>query len=80
MTRQSGAWIDDPNTIPLDAFTTVDARVSYEFAGVSTFLELTSVFDRASSSTGFPDPSGSGTVYYHPAAGRTLWVGVTLER
>jgi len=80
LTRASGAWLDAENTIPLDAFTRVDLRVATDVAGGSVFAEVRNVFDERYSSTGFPDPGGSGTVYYQPAAGRTLGVGITLER
>ena len=34
------------------------------------------VFDSRFNSTGFPDPAGSPLIYYYPAAGRVLSVGL----
>jgi outer membrane receptor protein involved in Fe transport len=78
--RQSGAWLDDENTVPLPAFTRVDARVTVEVPGGRAFLEARNLLDGRYSTTGFPDPSGSGTMYYYPGAGRTLGTGIELRR
>ncbi|CAN5248954.1 hypothetical protein BH20GEM2_BH20GEM2_03030 [soil metagenome] len=40
-------------------------------------LEVFNLLDREYSTTGFPDPAGSGVVYYDPAAGRTLQAGLS---
>jgi outer membrane receptor protein involved in Fe transport len=69
-------FLDDANTLTLPSFTRVDARVSYPFRGMQVFVDVRNVFDAKFSTTGFPDPSGSGAVYYHPAAGRTFELGV----
>jgi outer membrane receptor protein involved in Fe transport len=81
LTRQSGAWLDDENTMPLPAFTRADARVTVEVPGGRAFLEARNLLDAHYSTTGFPDPSGSGTMsYYYPGAGRTLGAGMELRR
>jgi len=69
-------WLDDANTLRLPAYTRVDARASHPLAGMRLFLDVRNVLDATYSTTGFPDPSGSGAVYYHPAAGRTVDLGV----
>jgi outer membrane receptor protein involved in Fe transport len=69
-------FLDDANTLTLPPYTRVDAAVSYPVASVRLFLDVRNVLDARYSTTGFPDPSGSDVVFYHPAAGRTIEVGV----
>jgi outer membrane receptor protein involved in Fe transport len=69
-------FLDDANTLKLPAYSRVDARVSYPVVGMRLFLDVRNVFDSKYSTTAFPDPSGSGAIYYHPAAGRTLDLGL----
>jgi outer membrane receptor protein involved in Fe transport len=71
-----GAFIDDANSRRLPGYTRVDARLSSTFAAVRLTVDALNVFNRAYVSTGFPDPSGTNVVYYHPAAGRVLLVGI----
>ncbi|MGH7465184.1 MAG: TonB-dependent receptor, partial [Longimicrobiales bacterium] len=71
-----GIFLDDANTLTLPPYTRVDARISHPVAGLRLFLDVRNVFDAHYSTTGFPDPSGSGAIYYHPAAGRTLDFGL----
>lgn len=78
VTRASGAWLDDDNTVALPAFTRVDLRLAADVAGTTAFMEARNVLDARYSTTGFPDPGGSGTVYYFPGAGRTLGIGIEL--
>lgn len=80
LTRASGVWLDDANTIPLDAYTRVDARLGWSVAGRTVYVEARNLFDRRYSTTGFPDPSGADVVYYHPAAGRSLSIGIRSGR
>ncbi len=71
-----GAFIDDANLRRVPGYTRVDARLSSTFAAVRLSLDALNVFNREYVSTGFPDPSGTDVVYYHPAAGRVLIVGI----
>ena len=71
-----GVYLDDGNTVELPGFTRVDARAALGVRGVSVFLEARNLFDRRYSSTGFLDPGGSGEAYFHPAAGRSLEIGI----
>jgi outer membrane receptor protein involved in Fe transport len=71
-----GAFLDDANQRRLPAFTRVDARLSTTVASLRFNLDLINALDRKLVSTGFPDPSGTDVVYYHPAARRVLQVGV----
>src|SRR5687767_10661601 len=71
-----GAFVDDANLRRLPGYTRVDARLSSTFAAVRLSLDVLNVFNRAYVSTGFPDPSGTDVVYYHPAAGRVLLAGI----
>jgi outer membrane receptor protein involved in Fe transport len=70
------SYLDDANTVELPAYTRVDARISYPVAGVRLFLDVGNVFDATYSTTGFPDPSGTDVIYFHPAAGRTFSLGL----
>jgi outer membrane receptor protein involved in Fe transport len=79
VTRAGRAWLDDANALALPGWTRVDGRLSLRFAGLEPYVEVRNVLDRAYSTTGFPDPSGSDLVYYRPAAGRTLRVGVSAR-
>jgi iron complex outermembrane receptor protein len=71
-----GAFIDDANTRRLPGYTRVDTRLSTRDAPVRFSLDVLNVFNRALVSTGFPDPSGSEVVYFHPAARRVLVFGL----
>jgi iron complex outermembrane recepter protein len=69
-------FLDDANTIELPDYTRVDARLGWAIRGVHLFLDVRNVLDAEYSTTGFPDPNGSGAIYYYPAAGRSLEIGV----
>lgn len=75
-------WLDDANTIPLEGWTAVDARLAYRLPGPAGDVTLTvdayNLFDSEYSTTGFPDASGSSVVYYFPSAGRQLLLGLTV--
>ncbi|PSQ93263.1 MAG: hypothetical protein BRD52_01995 [Bacteroidetes bacterium SW_4_67_19] len=79
----SGTYLDDPNTIRLPGHTTVGARLAYEYGdeygGATVSLEAQNLFGATYSTTGFPDPLGADQVYYYPAAGRTLTLGLTTD-
>lgn len=77
VTRAGGAWLDDANTMRMPAFTRVDVSTSVAVGDVRVVLGARNVFNRLYSSTGFLDPSGSGTAYFYPAAGRTLQIGLS---
>jgi len=78
--RTAGMYLDDANTITLPDYTTVNGRLAWRGPGIVTvFAEAFNLLDETYSSTGFPDPAGSGVVFYHPAAGRTLRVGAEVE-
>ena len=70
------SWLDDANTLTLAGHTQVDARVSYPVAHLRLSVDVRNIFDSKFNSTGFPDPAGSALVYYYPAAGRVLSVGL----
>lgn len=76
-TAARGIYLDDANTLELPGFTRWDARLSYPLRGVRLSLDVFNLLDREYSTTGFPDPAGSGVVYYYPAAGRVLQVGLS---
>lgn len=72
-----GIWLDDANTVELPGYTRLDGRASYPLGGLRLSLEVFNLLDRAYSTTGFPDPAGTGAIYYYPAAGRTLQIGLS---
>jgi outer membrane receptor protein involved in Fe transport len=75
--RADGIYLDDANTVELPGFTRVDARATLPLGRMQLAAQVFNVFDSEYSTTGYPDPSGSGAVYHYPAAGRVLQVGVT---
>jgi outer membrane receptor protein involved in Fe transport len=75
-THVRGIFLDDANTVTLPSHTRVDLRVGVRAGGRSLFADVRNLFDAKYSSTGFLDPSGSGQVYFYPAAGRILEVGI----
>ena len=75
-----GAFVDDANLRRLPGYTRVDTRLSSSLASVRVSLDVLNVFNRSFVSTGFPDPSGTDVVYYHPAAGRVLLIGISSVR
>lgn len=74
-----GIYLDDANSLELPAFTRVDARAALPLGRMQLAAQVFNVFDSEYSTTGYPDPSGSGAVYYYPAAGRVLQVGLTTS-
>jgi outer membrane receptor protein involved in Fe transport len=76
ITRVGDVYIDDANTIELPDFTRVDARAGLSVRGVTFFVDARNLFDRRYSSSGFVDPGGTGEIYFYPAAGRALDIGV----
>jgi len=76
-TRAGRAWLDDANTLRLPAWTRVDARLTAPVGRVHVWVEAFNLLGRAYSTTGYPDGADPSVVYYLPAAGRTLQVGVS---
>jgi outer membrane receptor protein involved in Fe transport len=71
-----GAFLDDANARRLPGYTRVDTRVATTGSSVRFSVDVFNIFNRSLISTGFPDPSGTDVVYYHPAAGRVVVLGV----
>ena len=71
-------FLDDANTITLPNYTTVDARLAYALRQMTLTLEAFNLLDETYSTTGFPDPAGSDIVFFYPAAGRTLRLGLSV--
>lgn len=69
-------YLDDANTVRLPSWTRVDVQVGQRIGPLALMLQLRNVLGARHSTTGFLDPSGTGQVYYHPAAGRTLQLGL----
>ncbi len=69
-------YLDDANTVRLPSWTRVDVQVGQRIGPLALMLHLRNVLGARHSTTGFLDPSGTGQVYYHPAAGRTLQFGL----
>ena len=72
-------WLDDANSIRLPDWTRWDLRLGYRLRQLEVSADARNLFDAEYSTTGFPD-AASPTVYYHPAAGRTLQVGLSWSR
>lgn len=68
--------LDDANTLALPPYARTDVRASYPLRGARLSLAVQNVLGRAFSTTGYPDPAGSGAVYLYPAARRAVTLGV----
>ncbi len=75
-----GIFLDDANSVELSGFLRLDASISYPVRGIRVTAELFNMLDHEYSTTGFTDPAGTGIVYYYPAAGRTLRLGLSTSR
>ena len=73
-------WLDDANARPLAPYTRLDLRASYPVVGVRLTLDVRNLLDRAYSTTGYPDPGGSGTLLLYPAARRVVTIGIESRR
>lgn len=71
-------WLDDANTLPLDNWATTDLKLTYDFGRAAFMFEALNLLDEEYSTTGFPDPAGSDTVFLYPAAGRAVRVGIQV--
>ena len=79
LTRTGGTYLDDANTIRLPGHTRVDLRMTARAAGFILFGDVRNLFGAQYSTTGYPDPSGSGSLYLFPAAPRVVEAGVRRE-
>jgi outer membrane receptor protein involved in Fe transport len=75
-THARDIFLDDANTVRLPAWTRVDVQLTQHVGSVAVMLQMRNVLGARHNTTGFLDPSGSGQAYYHPAAGRTLQLGL----
>jgi iron complex outermembrane recepter protein len=72
-------YLDDANTVSLPNYAVVDAKVAWRIRSVDIAVEGLNLLDEAYSSTGFPDPAGSGVVYVYPAAERAVRITTSLQ-
>ena len=82
-------WLDDANTIPLDGWAALDARLALAVPvggrEAAVVAEAFNLLDAEYATTGFPDASGAEAagggplVYLYPAAGRQLRLGLRLS-
>ena len=70
------SYLDDANKLTLAGHNQLDLRASYPVAHLRLSVDVRNVLDARFNSTGFPDPAGSPLIYYFPAAGRVLSVGL----
>lgn len=80
VTNARRIYLDDANTIRLPDYTTAGGRLAYARRPVTLSLEVFNLLDETYSTTGFPDPAGTGVVYFYPAAGRTVRLGLGVTR
>jgi outer membrane cobalamin receptor len=76
VTNVGDSFLDDQNTLTLSGHTQLDARASYPLGRTRLSVDVRNTLGARFSSTGFPDPAGSPLIYYYPAAGRVLSVGL----
>lgn len=75
----NGIYLDEANTINLPNYTTLDAKISYRYRRITAAVALMNLLDKSYSTTGFPDNTGSGLVYFYPAAGRYLRFNLNFQ-
>ena len=80
LTSARKIFLDDANESELESWNRVDVRAGYSFRRVNLFVDVINALDSEYSTTGFPDPSGTATMYFHPAAGRSFRVGIAKRR
>ena len=73
-------FVDDANKTVLPNYTTVDARIRYQLGSIAATCDIFNIFGKAYSTTASLDASGSGQVYFYPAAGRHVRFNVNLQR
>ena len=76
VTSIGDSFLNDQNTLTLAGHTQFDARVSHAVGRTRLTVDVRNLFGTQYNSTGFPDPAGSPLIYYYPAAGRVLSVGL----
>jgi outer membrane receptor protein involved in Fe transport len=76
LTSVGESFLDDENILILPGHTQFDARASYPVGRARLSVDVRNLFGTRFNSTGFPDPAGSPLIYYYPAAGRVLSVGL----
>ena len=72
-------YLDDANTRELPGWTRWDVRLAYAVRGVLLSAGVYNLWDTKYSTTGFPDAADPSVVYYYPAAGRTLQLGLSRD-
>ncbi|HWK88404.1 MAG TPA: TonB-dependent receptor, partial [Longimicrobium sp.] len=77
VTAAGRAWLDDANTRRLPGWTRLDARLTAPVGGVRVWVEGFNLLGREYSTTGYPDGADPSVVYYFPAPGRMLQVGLS---
>ena len=70
------SYLDDANTLTLAGHTQLDGHATYPVGRARLSLDVRNLLGAQFNSTGYPDPAGSPLVYYYPAAGRVLSVGL----
>ena len=70
------SYLDDANTLTLAGHTQLDGHATYPVGRARLSLDVRNLLGAQFNSTGYPDPAGSRLVYYYPAAGRVLSVGL----
>jgi len=76
VTNVGNSFLDDANKLTLAGHTQVDVRASYPVGLARFSVDVRNLFGKQFNSTGFPDPAGSPLIYYYPAAGRVLSIGL----
>jgi iron complex outermembrane receptor protein len=70
------SYLDDANTLTLAGHTQLDGHATYPVGRARLSVDVRNMLGAQFNSTGYPDPAGSPLVYYYPAAGRVLSVGL----
>ena len=70
------SYLDDANTLTLAGHTQLDGHATYPVGRARLSIDVRNLLGAQFNSTGYPDPAGSPLVYYYPAAGRVLSVGL----
>jgi len=70
------SYLDDANTLTLAGHTQLDGHATYPVGRARLSIDVRNLLGAQFNFTGYPDPAGSRLVYYYPAAGRVLSVGL----
>lgn len=71
-----GMYVDDANLVELDNYTTMQLQASWKQGSGRFMVDVWNLLDTEYSTTAYPDPAGSETLFLYPAAGRTLLLGI----